>query len=113
MSEMMRVQTDCLSIMMIVILLTSPGSFDFKKKMIEKKLVSLLKNSFLINLSAFCLSIFSVILMIQISAFLKALLSDFLKSLSLISASSDLSDAVLAGLLISLVSQNMCLCCSK
>src|SRR5436190_1723720 len=113
MSEMMRVQTDCFSIIVIVISFILSESLDFEKKVIERRLMSLLKNLFLINLSTFCLLIFSIILMIQISVFLKTLFSDSSKFLFLISAFLNFFDVMPADLLISLVSQNMCLCCSK
>ena len=76
-------------------------------------LVFLIKNSFLINLSIFYFSVFFVILIIQIFVSLKALFSDFLKFLFLISISLSFFDVISADFLVSLVDQNMCLHCSK
>ena len=113
MSETMRVQTDHLNITVIAVSLIFSEFFDSEKRMIERRLASLLKNSFLTDSSVSYFLISSVILVIQISAFLKILFSDFLKSLFLISAFSDFFNAVSADLFVSLVNQNMCLCCSK
>src|SRR5436190_4649461 len=113
MSEMMRIQIDCSDVMMIVISLTLSGSLDSEKRVIEKELVSSLKNLFLIDLLMSCFLIFSVILMIQISAFSETLLSDSSKFSFLISAFLNFLDAVSIDFLILLADQNMCLCCSK
>ena len=117
MPKTVRVQTDCLDIMMIVILLILSESLDFEKRDIEKELafsekimnfflsaalVLLMKNLFLTNLLMFCLLIFSVILMIQTSVFLRTLFSDFLKFLFLILTFSSSLNAVLVSLLVSL-----------
>src|SRR5437762_2558117 len=122
------IMIECFNFQMIAALFIFSESLEFEKRNVEKKLVFSekimsfflfivfafsVKNLFLTDSSVFCLSVFSIILMIQISAFLKALLSDFLKFLSLISALLNSLSVVLTNLLISLVSQNMCLCCSK
>ena len=111
--KMIVIISDYFSSMMIAILFTFSELFNFKKKTVERKLISLLKNLFLINLSASYFLILSIISVIQISAFSKTLLSNFLKFLSLILTFSDFFDAVLISLLAFFVSQNMCLCCSK
>ena len=74
--------------------------------------VFLIKNLFLIDLSAFYFLIFSVISMIQFSASLEDLFSDFLKSASFIFLFiTDLS--VFAFLIFFLVNMLMCFQCSK
>ena len=120
--------TECSDFQMIVILFTLSESLDSEKKSVERELVSFekimsfflsavlvfsVKNLFLTDLSAFYFSVFFVISVIQTSAFLKALLSDFLRSLSLILTSSNSLDVMLASLLVSLADQNMCLHYSK
>ena len=127
-SETVVIITEHLSFQMIAAFFTLSESLDFKKKNVERELafsekimssflltvlVFLMKNSFLTDSSAFHRLIFSVISMIQISAFSKILLSDFLKFLFLISTLSSSFNAVLTDLLILLVDQNMCLHCSK
>ena len=103
-SEMVKVQTDHSDVTMIVISLTFSESLGFEKKMIERKLVLLLENLFLTDSSASHFLILSVILMIQTSASLRALLSDFLKSLSLISAFLNSFNVILTDLFTLLVS---------
>ena len=86
MSEMMRVQIDHSDITVIAVSLISSEFLDSEKRAVEKKLTSSLKNSFLTDSLASHLSVFSVILMIQTSAFSEALLSDSSEFSSLISA---------------------------
>ena len=74
--------------------------------------IFLMKNLFLVNLSAFCFSVSSIILMIQFSVFLKVLFSDFLKFVfSIFLFVTDLSVSVF--LILFLVNMSMCFQCSK
>src|SRR6266496_2784474 len=95
---------------MIVILFIFSEFLDSEKKNIKRKLtffkeiisfflliafVFLMKNLFLTDLSTFCFSVFSVILMIQFFASSEALFSDFLESaFSVLSFTADLSVSV-------------------
>src|SRR5436190_11550167 len=91
-SAMIAIMIEHSDFQMIMTLFISSEFLDSEKKNIERKLVFskeimsfflsavsvfLIKNLFLINLSVFCFLIFSVILMIQFSAFSKTLFSDF------------------------------------
>src|SRR5436190_174765 len=84
--EMITIMIKYSDFQMIVIFFIFSEFLDFEKKNIEKKLVFSekimsfflsavfvfsVKNLFLINLSVFCFLIFSVILIIQFSVFLK------------------------------------------
>src|SRR5436189_1605772 len=116
---------ECFDFQIIAVFFIFSEFFDFKKKNIERKLIFsekimsfflfiifafLIKNLFLIDLSIFYFSIFSVISMIQFSVFLKALFSDFLRSaFSVFSFTADLLISAL--LIFFLVSTSMCLQC--
>src|SRR5436190_20230289 len=93
-SKMITIIIEHFNFQMIAILFTLSESLDFKKRDIERKLiffeeimssslftvfVFLMKNLFLTDLLAFYFLILSIILMIQFSAFLKALFSNFSK----------------------------------
>ena len=118
---------ECLNFQIIMIFFTFSEFFDSEKKNVERELVFskkimsfflsaififLMKNLFLVNLSAFCFSVSSIILMIQFSVFLKVLFSDFLKFVfSIFLFVTDLSVSVF--LILFLVNMSMCFQCSK
>ena len=112
-SVLMKVQTECSDAVMIIVFLIFSEFLDSEKKVIKRELVSLLKNLFLIELLISVFLIFFITLMIQISAFLKALFSDFSEFLFLISTFLNFLDVMLTDFLTFLADQNMCLCCSK
>src|SRR5438045_4073649 len=93
--EIIVIMIECFDFQMIVILFTFSEFLDFKKKDVKKELafsekimnfflsavfIFLMKNLFLIDLLMFYFLIFFVTSVIQFSASLKALFSDFLKS---------------------------------
>src|SRR5438034_10597107 len=104
---LIKIQTEYFNVMIIMIFFILSKFLDFKKKAVEKKLISLLKNLFLIKSLIFAFSIFSIILMIQISVFLKTFFSDFSKFLFLILIFSDFFDVMSTDFLTFLISQNM------
>src|SRR5213083_1781225 len=96
-SEMIMIMIEHFSFQMIAIFFIFSEFLNFEKKNVERelafseKIMSFflltisafsMKNLFLTDSSAFYFLILSVILMIQFSAFLKALFSDFSKSVS-------------------------------
>src|SRR5947207_344251 len=124
-SKMITVMTECFNFQMIAIFFTLSEFLDFKKRNIEKELifsekimsffllivsVCSVKNSFLIDSSTFHFSILSVILMIQFSAFLKALFSDFSESASSVLLFT-IDSSASASLILLLVSTSMCIQC--
>ena len=121
-SKIITIMIECFDFQMIAIFFILSEFFDFEKKNVEKKLafsekimsflllivsVFLIKNLFLTDLLMFHFSNFSVILMIQSSAFSEALFSDFLKSASFILLfTADLSASV--SLISLLAGMSMC-----